>query len=1038
MAADDRIEIVVANKIAPSVKVDIAAIGSAARDADSWVQKLQNDLAKIGARGSVGSLQKDMANLNVALGRVAVGQDRVATSATKTAIAEAKLAQATAQASKASINASAAAARLAGAESNAARSAYQAEAAALRLAAAQRKATDATNASSTALNKQGNAGGAGLGSLAMKGGAALLGAYTVKEATEAVIGFTDAYTGLQNKLKNVTGSLETTGPLIGRIRDIANSTQQPIDAVAESFARFSRSLSQLGKTQEEALGFTEGVTRLLFQFGKSGGEAASATLQLTQAMGKGKLDGDEFRSVMENLPELMKFVAQELGVTKAELFQMSRTGKITGEVLFNAMERARKEMGNTELPITRLDGAFTKLKNNATVFFGEMETSSRFVRGLTTAIDGLGEALDKFNKRDKTPPTAAMPGGPEFDVMSTIEIPDGAMLDPDFSVALAKARKAEEEARKAHEAKLKAEREFQEVAKKNLVLYEAKKKAEKDTLDFVLEEGNATMRAIELGRMGEKDRFIEQSLDKYKLDAQEKGLKLTQAQIETQRILYREQFKAEQKKTGEKGPDRAFEIAKIVQQLDHQIVRMYELADARAANAQFDSIEESLFGKKIKLNADEEAMIREKIKAVQDYVLIQNEFDRVVGESLKAEKDFVATFEAVHSAYAQGAIDVVRYNREIEKAGRAYDAALDPMYDFNKEFAKQGDLLKLGLRDREIEVQVLELKNTLLEKGLTLTEATAAAEAKRSAFVARRATQEARDAEEKFLSNENDSKREFSTEIDAFKNTRGDLRTTRNTQIVGMVEGSAGQDSTGTEPWLNAQVEAREEAYRRIDELRQQDVISEQAATTLKIRAWQTEQNAKLGIAQEFFSNFEGMQRSQWAEMAVIGKTAAVASATIATYEAANKAYAAMAGIPIVGPSLGIAAAAAAIGSGIANVSAIAAQPTGFAAGGYTGNMPANDVAGVVHGREYVFDAASTARIGRGNLEALRGGDSSAVAANSPDGEGGGSTTVNLTLALVSNKADAEEFLASREGEKMVVEIVGQNARTLSKTFRSA
>jgi hypothetical protein len=45
-----------------------------------------------------------------------------------------------------------------------------------------------------------------------------------------------------------------------------------------------------------------------------------------------------------------------------------------------------------------------------------------------------------------------------------------------------------------------------------------------------------------------------------------------------------------------------------------------------------------------------------------------------------------------------------------------------------------------------------------------------------------------------------------------------------------------------------------------------------------------------------------------------------------------------------------------------------------FDTGGYTGNMSANAVAGVVHGREYVFDAESTARIGAGNLEALRRG----------------------------------------------------------------
>jgi hypothetical protein len=46
----------------------------------------------------------------------------------------------------------------------------------------------------------------------------------------------------------------------------------------------------------------------------------------------------------------------------------------------------------------------------------------------------------------------------------------------------------------------------------------------------------------------------------------------------------------------------------------------------------------------------------------------------------------------------------------------------------------------------------------------------------------------------------------------------------------------------------------------------------------------------------------------------------------------------------------------------------------GFAAGGYTGHAPTDRIAGVVHGQEYVFDAAATRAIGVENLEAIRRG----------------------------------------------------------------
>lgn len=82
----------------------------------------------------------------------------------------------------------------------------------------------------------------------------------------------------------------------------------------------------------------------------------------------------------------------------------------------------------------------------------------------------------------------------------------------------------------------------------------------------------------------------------------------------------------------------------------------------------------------------------------------------------------------------------------------------------------------------------------------------------------------------------------------------------------------------------------------------------------------------------QFFSNLSALQSSKNKEMAAIGKAAASASALIQTYNAATQAYAAMAGIPIVGPALGAAASAAAIVAGLANVAQI--NSVQFAHGG--------------------------------------------------------------------------------------------------------
>lgn len=90
-------------------------------------------------------------------------------------------------------------------------------------------------------------------------------------------------------------------------------------------------------------------------------------------------------------------------------------------------------------------------------------------------------------------------------------------------------------------------------------------------------------------------------------------------------------------------------------------------------------------------------------------------------------------------------------------------------------------------------------------------------------------------------------------------------------------------------------------------------------------------------------SDLISLSNSSNKTLSAIGKTAAVANATIDTYKAINAAYSAMAGIAVVGPALGAAVAAAAIAAGLQNVSQIASVQ--LADGGLvkavTGGVPA-------------------------------------------------------------------------------------------------
>lgn len=105
------------------------------------------------------------------------------------------------------------------------------------------------------------------------------------------------------------------------------------------------------------------------------------------------------------------------------------------------------------------------------------------------------------------------------------------------------------------------------------------------------------------------------------------------------------------------------------------------------------------------------------------------------------------------------------------------------------------------------------------------------------------------------------------------------------------------------------------------------------AAAANKI-AWESGLRGQLQVTGTILGQLASLQQAQSKKMFQVGKAAAIAEAVIRTYEAANKAYAAMAAIPVIGPGLGAAAAAAAIAAGLANVQAIKAQQFGGGSAG--------------------------------------------------------------------------------------------------------
>lgn len=1053
----DDISVEVKNKVPRTIKRSFEEIAAAADNAQSRVERLMAMLDKLDGKSAGAALMEQ--KLARAIAQTANETNKALLSASKMmthrngqALSEQRLAQQLARTSSEQDKAALSALRLSSARERAAR--------------ASEKAARGTGVGSNFARGVVSGGGIGSSARGALAGAAIdagplvlaAGAVTAALGTAgaAFVSFGDKYNGLQNILKNVTGGFEANGMLLGNLARIANDTAKPIESVVEGFARFDRTLKPLGKTQQETLQFTDTLNRMLFAYGKSAGESASVTLQLSQAMGKGKLDGDEFKSVMENLPELGTAIAKELGVAKGQLIELAPKGKITGDVIYNAMQRAKESIAALPEPIIRIETALTKVDNNLTLLLGSLEEGSGIVASFAKSISNLGdnlgyvaEQLNKANTLEKDFSTAEK-------IKNFLGVTDEWMtrsgLAPGLIEEIRQLARAQQEAvlnyKKAirdnlfgipDELKAKLQGEIAGAQDALLAkLTEAQGKVETlraaetarisqgEALNKQIQERNtlekteleALRERVRVAGLSEREQFVENELAK--LTKKIKGQELSNAFLAEERALLEKLYDLQNKKDDKQEEKREVTLAKINAQLDNELGRLTMVAEERAKQERFDRIDESLITKKIELTDEETASIKERIAAIESGQAVQRELDALYNDTHGALEQYNATLEANEQLLKAGDISYNRYLQNIMRASREYARTLDPLSDLNDQMAKEVGLLEKSSRERDIERKVIDATNAALEKGRAL--GAAEIEQLRARLVAHRELTEQLQANSDMLDAATEAQRKLTLEANAYLQTRAELQALGvDAQSRQKVANDNGLDLEGTRTAFQANIEIREQAYARADELRRLEIINEQEASTAKERIWAKEQESKLSLAQTFFNSFVGLSESKNKEIAAIGKAAAIANATIQMYSGAVSAYTAMAGIPVIGPGLGAAAAAGVIAAGVINIANIAAEPVGFKQGGYTGSAAVDKVAGVVHGREYVIDAANTARLGRGNLDALRSGGA-AIASNDNERQ----RWLNVTLIVVNSREEADSEAAREQNDTMVMQSIGR------------
>lgn len=248
--------------------------------------------------------------------------------------------------------------------------------------------------SSSLSNLNGVLSGTILGSLAQLHSLLVGSAFAM--AGLSVLKTADAMQSLDSQIKLVTKSEEEYLTVRQKVREIADKNYADIEATTNLYQNSARALANLGKTQQEALVFTNAVSLAMRTGGKSALEQKSALYQLGQAMQSGVLNGDEFRSISENAPILLDLVAKKLNVTRGEVKQLSKEGEITAELIYETLATATPKLEEMakKMPIT-MGQAFALVRNKYKEFIGDFMNNDTGLSGVIAK--SLVVASNHFN-----------------------------------------------------------------------------------------------------------------------------------------------------------------------------------------------------------------------------------------------------------------------------------------------------------------------------------------------------------------------------------------------------------------------------------------------------------------------------------------------------------------------------------------------------------------------------------------------------------------------------------------------------------------
>lgn len=211
------------------------------------------------------------------------------------------------------------------------------------------------------------------------------------------IAMSDQLKTIEGQIKNVVKSGKETKRVEEEIYAMAGRSRQSYAESANLFTSVARNASELGKSTDDILKFTEDVSNAMLLGGGSAASQQAALVQLGQALGSGTLRGDELNSIMEQAPKLAETIAKGMGTTIGSLRKLGSEGKLTAKDVFDAVRKQsdslKKDLGNMPWTVAQ---ASSRIRDSVAQLFFSIENKFGFGDKVARVMATIADQVDKL------------------------------------------------------------------------------------------------------------------------------------------------------------------------------------------------------------------------------------------------------------------------------------------------------------------------------------------------------------------------------------------------------------------------------------------------------------------------------------------------------------------------------------------------------------------------------------------------------------------------------------------------------------------